>query len=58
MDLAALKMGPPPEPGQVAPEPLPSVFTVIQELGLKLESRDGVVKHVVIDRAEKSPVAN
>jgi uncharacterized protein (TIGR03435 family) len=58
MDLAALKMGPPSAPGQEAVEPLPSVFTAIEELGLKLESRDGVVKHVVIDKAEKIPVEN
>jgi uncharacterized protein (TIGR03435 family) len=58
MDLAALKLGPPPALGQDAPEPLPSVFTAIEELGLKLESRDGVVKYVVIERAEKVPVAN
>jgi uncharacterized protein (TIGR03435 family) len=58
MDLAALGMGPPSAPGHDPPDPLPSVFTAIQELGLKLEARDGTVKHVVIDKAEKVPVEN
>jgi uncharacterized protein (TIGR03435 family) len=58
MDLAALRMGPAPAPGQDTPEPLPSAFTAIQELGLKLETRDGTVKHVVIDKADKIPVEN
>lgn len=34
MGLAALKMGSPSAPGQDAPEPLPPVFTAIQELDL------------------------
>jgi uncharacterized protein (TIGR03435 family) len=58
LDLAALKMGLPSALGPEAPEPLPSVFTAIQELGPKLESRDGVVNYVVIDRAEKVPIEN
>jgi uncharacterized protein (TIGR03435 family) len=58
VDLAALKLGPPPVPGQEAPDPSPSVFTAIQELGLKLDTRDGTVKHIVIDKADKVPVEN
>ena len=58
VDLAALKMGPPPAPGQDAPDPLPSIFTAVEELGLKLDTRDEAVKHVVIDKAEKVPVEN
>src|ERR1700678_4459628 len=43
---------------QDAANPLPSVFTSVQELGLKLEARDGMVKYVVIEKAEKVPVEN
>jgi uncharacterized protein (TIGR03435 family) len=58
MDLAALRLGPPPVPGEDAPAPMQSVFAALEELGLKLDNREGMVKHVVIDRAEKVPVEN
>jgi uncharacterized protein (TIGR03435 family) len=41
-----------------ASDPAPSIFTAMQDLGLKLEARDGLVKHIVIDKAEKVPTAN
>jgi uncharacterized protein (TIGR03435 family) len=51
-------LGPPEAVEQDAANPLPSVFTSVQELGLKLEARDGMVKYVVIEKAEKVPVEN
>jgi uncharacterized protein (TIGR03435 family) len=36
-----------------APDPAPSLFAAIQELGLKLESAKGPVDVLVIDSAEK-----
>jgi uncharacterized protein (TIGR03435 family) len=33
-------------------ETLPTIFTVIQELGLKLEKTKGAVEVLVIDKAE------
>ena len=36
-----------------ASDPLPSLFTAIQELGLKLESAKGPVEVLVIDSVEK-----
>jgi uncharacterized protein (TIGR03435 family) len=58
LDPRITKLGPPEATGQDAANPLPSIFTSIQELGLKLEIRDGMVKYVVIDKAEKVPVEN
>jgi uncharacterized protein (TIGR03435 family) len=58
LDPRISKLGPPEAVEQDAANPLPSVFTSIQELGLKLEARDGMVKYVVIEKAEKVPVQN
>jgi uncharacterized protein (TIGR03435 family) len=38
-----------------AAEPVPSLFTAIQELGLRLESAKGPVEVLVIDSAQKPP---
>jgi uncharacterized protein (TIGR03435 family) len=58
LDPRISKLGPPEAVEQDAANPLPSVFTSVQELGLKLEARDGMVKYVVIEKAEKVPVEN
>jgi uncharacterized protein (TIGR03435 family) len=46
-----------PGPGGAAPaaaaEPLPSIFTAVQELGLRLESTKGPVEVLVVDGAQK-----
>ena len=53
---------PPPDPGPgglgaaaapSAADPLPSLFTAIQEVGLRLESTKGPVEVVVIDSVQK-----
>ena len=36
----------------------PSIFTVIQEFGLKLESRKESVQHLIVDHVEKMPTEN
>jgi uncharacterized protein (TIGR03435 family) len=43
-----------------APEaaPVPTIFSAIQRLGLKLEARKGTVEHLVVDAADKTPVEN
>jgi uncharacterized protein (TIGR03435 family) len=41
-----------------ASDPAPSVFTAVQEFGLRLESRKAPIECIVIDKAEKVPVAN
>jgi uncharacterized protein (TIGR03435 family) len=49
------------DPGNAAPSdnPLPDVFAAVQsQLGLKLESRKGLVDLVVIDHVEKLPTEN
>jgi uncharacterized protein (TIGR03435 family) len=50
----------PPPPGAASQDadPAPSLFTAIHQLGLKLEPRDGIVKYIVIDKAEKVPTGN
>jgi uncharacterized protein (TIGR03435 family) len=58
LDPRISKLGPPEAVEQDAANPLPSVFSSVQELGLRLEARDGMVKYVVIDKAEKVPVEN
>jgi uncharacterized protein (TIGR03435 family) len=54
-------LAPPPGAGPVGPggapalasDPVPSLFTVIQELGLRLESSKGPVEVLVVDSARK-----
>jgi uncharacterized protein (TIGR03435 family) len=58
LDPRISKLGPPEATEQDAANPLPSVFSSVQELGLKLEARDGMVKYIVIEKAEKVPVEN
>ena len=36
----------------------PSIFTVVEELGLKLEHRKGPVLHLVVDEARRIPTEN
>lgn len=49
-----------PEEGAPAPDstPAPSIFTVVQQLGLKLESRKAPIEYLVVDQAEKVPTEN
>jgi bla regulator protein blaR1 len=50
--------GAPPAAGAApATEPLPSIFTALQEVGLRLESTKGPVDVLVIDSVQK-PTAN
>jgi uncharacterized protein (TIGR03435 family) len=59
-DLAGLRL---PSDG-AAPDTLPknsassSIFAAMQELGLKLESRNAPIEHIVVDSAEKIPTGN
>jgi uncharacterized protein (TIGR03435 family) len=45
--------GAPPAPAAPAAEPLPSIFTALQDLGLRLESTKGPVEVLVIDSVQK-----
>jgi uncharacterized protein (TIGR03435 family) len=59
-DLAGMRL---PSDG-AAPDALPensassSMFAAMQELGLKLESRNVSIQHIVVDSAEKVPTGN
>jgi uncharacterized protein (TIGR03435 family) len=53
-----LGAGPAPAPGgaattSAAADPIPSLFTAVQELGLRLESSKGPVEVLVVDSAQK-----
>jgi uncharacterized protein (TIGR03435 family) len=48
-----LQGGAAPAPGAAAAEPLPSIFTALQELGLRLESTKGPLEVLVIDSVQK-----
>jgi uncharacterized protein (TIGR03435 family) len=58
LDPRISKLRPPETTEQDAANPSPSVFSSVQELGLKLEARDGMVKYIVIEKAEKVPAEN
>jgi len=45
--------GPAGAPASTAADPVPSLFTAIQELGLRLESTKGSIEVVVVDDAQK-----
>ncbi len=45
--------GPGGAPGNNAADPVPSLFTAIQELGLRLESAKGPVEVLVVESAQK-----
>jgi uncharacterized protein (TIGR03435 family) len=59
-DLAGVRL---PSDG-AAPDALPennassSIFAAMLELGLKLESRNVSIQHIVVDSAEKVPTEN
>jgi uncharacterized protein (TIGR03435 family) len=57
--VGGLSIPPPPGGADPAPDPAPSLFTVIQqELGLRLDQKKVSVELVVIDRIEKVPTEN
>jgi uncharacterized protein (TIGR03435 family) len=59
-DLAGLNFAPGRAPADTLPEnnASSSVFAAMQELGLKLESRNVPIQHIVVDSAEKVPTGN
>jgi uncharacterized protein (TIGR03435 family) len=48
----------PSHPADAASDPGGSIFTSMQALGLKLESRKQPMTFIVVDRAEKMPTEN
>jgi uncharacterized protein (TIGR03435 family) len=50
--------GPGGDGGGPASDPLPSLVTAVQQLGLRLEAGKGPVEMIVIDKAEKTPIEN
>jgi uncharacterized protein (TIGR03435 family) len=48
----------PSKPADAASDPSGSIFTSIQELGLKLESRKSPMAFIVVDHVEKTPTEN
>jgi uncharacterized protein (TIGR03435 family) len=50
--------GDPARPAESASDPQGSIFTTIQQLGLKLEGRKSSVDMLVIDHIEKAPTEN
>jgi uncharacterized protein (TIGR03435 family) len=45
-------------PAESAPEPRASIFSSVQKIGLKLESRKVPLEVIVVDHAEKTPTGN
>jgi uncharacterized protein (TIGR03435 family) len=60
MGMGHVPPGGPPAEGAPAPESAPkaSIFTAIQQLGLKLESKKAPVDNLTVVQAEKVPTAN
>jgi len=48
---------PPPPPGAIPSDASPSIFSAVQQLGLRLESTKGPVEVLIVDRVER-PSAN
>jgi uncharacterized protein (TIGR03435 family) len=59
-DLAGMNLRPDSAAADAVPESnaSSSVFAAMQELGLKLESRNAPIQHTVVDSAEKIPTGN
>jgi uncharacterized protein (TIGR03435 family) len=59
-DLAGLSFAPNSASADTVPEnnASSSVFAAMQEIGLKLESRNAPMEHIVVDSAAKVPTGN